>query len=596
MRSFKSKSALASLVGIFALILSACGSGGGTTTTSATPYNFTYTYQTPPKTGGTAVIADYQFPDSVNPLGAGLVVDLEIIPALWNSCLVQLPDLSLGNKGFMPDQCDKVPDMTNGGESQDGMTTTFHIDPKAVWSDGQPVTSADYLLTYQIETDPKGIFGSPSPFNLMKSVKAVDKQTVQIKWTIPYAPYLSAIWTPEPVHVFGAYSSAKYNTLLGDPSFNTTFKVDSGAYTLDSFTQDQSVTLKANQNFFSNFFHKPALDKIVFKSTGDVNTLIEGYKAGQFDHAEDFTIGSVPSFNGIPANEQVTSPQDSYEHFDFNERDAAPNSGKSNDMHSIFGGANGKLARKAFIEAFDLCGAYLTILNVSNCNDPSLHTAENVAPPDRGYDPSVSLPSYNVQQAQADLAAAGYPGGKNSKGTQLQILLTTTTGNPIRNSFVDLAAQEWSKNLGVLVNIQQVKASTYFTLFSKNGTLATGAYDIALFAYVNGADDDGATGTFQSDQIPSATNDGGGNYMGVSDPMIDSLLKQGRSSFDDATRTSIYKQLFKYMADNYINMPLYIRADYTLTKTTLGNYKQNPTSAGNEWNIEDWYTTGNTSA
>jgi peptide/nickel transport system substrate-binding protein len=596
LRPFKNKVVLASVLGLIALFAAACGSSTTGASTTATTYNFTYNYQTPTKTGGTVVLADYEFPDSVNPLGAGLVVDFELIPALWDACVVQLPDLTLGSQGWKADLCAQVPTTANGGESADGKTTTFKIDPKAVWSDGTPITAKDFLLTYQIESDPNGIFGDPPPFAYMTSVKALDNQTVQIKWANPYAPYLSALWAPEPEHVYGAYNTAKYTALLSAPAFNSTFTVDSGAYVLSSFTQDQSITLTANPKFFSNFFHAPALSKVVFKSTGDVNTLIEGYKAGQFDHAEDFTIASVPSFNGIPADEQITSPQDSYEHFDFNERSVAPSANFSNDGNSIFGGPNGKLVRKAFIESFDLCGAFVTILGDSNCHDPNLYTAENVAPPDLAYDPSVTLPSYNVKQAQADLAAAGYPGGKNSKGKQVQVTLVTTTGNAVRNAFIDLASQEWTKNLGVIVNIAQYKAGTLFTLYSKNGTLATGNYDIALFAYVNGADDDGATGTFQSDQIPGPKNDGGGNYMGVSDPKIDQYLKTGRTSLDDAVRKQTYHDLFAYIASQYINFPLYIRADYTLTKTTLGNYKQNPTSAGNEWNLNDWFTTGTTSS
>ena len=222
MRPFKNKAILASVLGLIALFAAACGSPGSSSTSSTAKYNFTYNYQTPTKTGGTVVLADYQFPDSVNPLGAGLVVDFELLPALWNSCVAELPDLSLGSQGYKPDECTQVPTIANGGESSDLKTTTFHIDPKAVWSDGQPITAADFLLTYKVESDPNGIFGNPPPFAYMTSVKALDTHTVQIKWTNPYAPYLSALWSPEPEHVFGVYNTEKYTALISAPKKNNT--------------------------------------------------------------------------------------------------------------------------------------------------------------------------------------------------------------------------------------------------------------------------------------------------------------------------------------------------------------------------------------
>lgn len=201
-------------------------SATGTPSTGTSSY-FTYTYKPPTKTGGTVAIGFRGSIDSLNPATASGTNDFEFSSALWGSCAVQLPDLTLGSKGWVPDQCTQVPTLANSGESSDGMTTTLHIDPQAVWSDGQPITASDYLLTYQID---KNVLGDFAPISLMKSVTAVDTHTVQISWQSPYAPYLTALWAPEPEHIFGAFSTGTYtNAFLSGQAFNTAFTVDSGA-------------------------------------------------------------------------------------------------------------------------------------------------------------------------------------------------------------------------------------------------------------------------------------------------------------------------------------------------------------------------------
>ena len=98
---------------------------------------FSYTYHKPTHTGGSIVVGTYLDTTTVAPRAVVHVGD-DWYQALWNSCLVQLPDLSLGLNGWKADQCVNVPTVANGEESVDGRTTNFRIDPRAVWSDGTP--------------------------------------------------------------------------------------------------------------------------------------------------------------------------------------------------------------------------------------------------------------------------------------------------------------------------------------------------------------------------------------------------------------------------------------------------------------------------
>jgi hypothetical protein len=131
-----------------------------TTLVSSTPtqpsypfggYNYNYTYHPPTGHQGEAATIGLWCPDeTLAPGGLGTgdpATDpcLGLYFGLWQGCLTQLPNLSLRSAGWKADQCTEVPTAANGLESADGIRTTFHIDPKAVWSDGMPITADDFV-------------------------------------------------------------------------------------------------------------------------------------------------------------------------------------------------------------------------------------------------------------------------------------------------------------------------------------------------------------------------------------------------------------------------------------------------------------------
>jgi class 3 adenylate cyclase/DNA-binding XRE family transcriptional regulator len=268
------------------------------TTVGPPPNPFSYTYHRPTHTGGSAVIDTWEPIASLAPwilpqlpLGEGYY-------GLWNGCVVQLPDLKLGLPGWKADQCTEVPTVANGGESVDGRTTIFHIDPRAVWSDGQPITADDFLVTFHLVMDPNvdgtlwgwsGPVGAP--FSLMQLTK-LDAHTVRIDWSVPYGDYLAALaqLTPLPLHAYargpfagvfdpvtGRYDSHLAQGLAADTSFNLTIPVDDGPFTVQRVEgypgrydptnyAARRVVLVRNPRFFSKFFHPPVLDQVTFMS------------------------------------------------------------------------------------------------------------------------------------------------------------------------------------------------------------------------------------------------------------------------------------------------------------------------------------------
>ncbi len=605
MQKTNKRMVVATLLGIVALVVAACGtsSNSGTTGTTTNGYNFSYNYTAPGagQNQGTITFADYQSVDTLNPLLATAEIDVKNINLLLDGCVVQLPDYTLGDAGWKPDQCTAVPTVANGGESADGKTTTLHLDPNSKWSDGQPVIADDYIFYYDMIVDPGfgGLSGSP-PWSDIASVTSTDPNTVVIAWKQSFGPYLAALWAPFPSHAFPQAWNAttkKYTTpsagTLGSATFNFNYP-SNGPYKLQSSSANSEVYV-ANTSFHSNFFKGPNAKEIIFKGLGTQDSEIAGFKAGGIDQADDFTVANLPSFSGagIPASEQINSPGLSFEHIDFNLRPQAINAKDKNNTSgaSIFSGANGKLVRQAFIEAFNLCGAFQAVLNDTNCKDPNLYTGENTAPPAADFDSSVSVAAYNITQAQKDLAAAGYPGCKYANGTPITLNFSTTAGNPLRQDWAQLATTEWKTVLGCQFSLNFYPSSSFFAPFTANGILYGGNWDISLFAYVDGSECSLNDTTYLSTNIPSTTQPFASNDSGLQDSQIDSYVNQALSTVSGSARVAICKQFQQYFTSQSYNIPLYIRANFTLALSTLGNYKLNATSVGNTWNAGDWFTT-----
>lgn len=571
MRTNKGRALLASILGVMMMILAACGSTSTTATGSG--YNFSYTAASNPTKGGTVVFGDWQMADNLNPFLTTSVVSVEVYNALWDSCLVQLPDLSLGQSGYKADQCAEVPTVANGDVSADGLTTLVKIDPKAVWSDGSPITATDFKFTIDIGQDPM-IWGAPPYTNILKT-EIVDPHTLKLTWTNDgttpsvFAAYLNVVagLFPLPAEKYagvetnGVYDSTVTQALANQDSFTTNFPADNGAYTVQSFGTD-SIVLVPNTHFFSNYFKGPYLDKLIFKSTGDKDVMIQSFKTGTFDKVEDMTVADLPKLAGLPTNQVVSAPQISMEHFEFNQRADAPNAA-TNDGASIFADAN---VRKAFVESFNRCAALVAIIGES-CDQPNVVTNELTAPPAFDYTANTPWPAYNVSDAAALMDAAGYKlvnGKRTYKDgkTPIVLNLASTTGNPVRSSFQALAAQAWSSALNITVNVSNFKSGTLFGVFNKGGILSNSKYDISMFAYTFGPDPginfDGLVGP---NTIPSVDNAGGGNYSGVNDPKINDFLTQGDKELDFAKRAKIYKDMQTYIASQFDFYPLYIRPD-----------------------------------
>jgi len=165
--------------------------------------------------------------------------------------------------------------------SDDKKTFTFHIDPKAKWSDGKPITAEDVAWTFNAILNPENLTGvhkvSLENFN---APEVVDSQTIRFTAKDVHWRNLGAVGgiTILPRH---AFEDKIFNKI------NFEFPVVSGPYALGEIREGVFVTMKrrpdwwakgkkANRNMF-NF------DTVKYRFYTDRSNAFEALKKGDID-------------------------------------------------------------------------------------------------------------------------------------------------------------------------------------------------------------------------------------------------------------------------------------------------------------------------
>lgn len=164
------------------------------------------------------------------------------------------------------------------GISQDGRVYNFSIHPKAVWHDGQPVTSEDILFTVDLMRDEV----IPLPADIKTfweqiEVDALDEKTLQFRLPEPFAPFMDYLgFGVLPRHLLEDLSAEQ----IIDAPFNLS-PVGSGPYRFEGLEmEDGRVTGVVLQAFDDYYGDKPFIERIVFRYYPDVDAALSAYDKG----------------------------------------------------------------------------------------------------------------------------------------------------------------------------------------------------------------------------------------------------------------------------------------------------------------------------
>jgi len=192
----------------------------------------------------TVNIALQQEPDTLSPL----------YTAMWFAATVQdLVHAPLwfidNNLNLVPTIAAEIPSTENGGISADGTVITVKLRPDAVWSDGTPLTAADYVFTYDMTLAETNTVSSRFPYDeKVASVVAADPQTLVVTYNEPYAAWYSNLFNYVlPAHILQPVFDA--DGTLDNADWNRNPDVVSGPFVLEAWEPGSHMSFVPNANY-----------------------------------------------------------------------------------------------------------------------------------------------------------------------------------------------------------------------------------------------------------------------------------------------------------------------------------------------------------
>lgn len=461
--------------------------------------------------------------------------------------------------------------------SDDGLVWTFKLRDGIKWSDGTPVTSADFKFTYDaigsdlVETPRKAILDG------IQSIEVPDPLTVVVTYADVRCDAIQNLGSGLlPSHLYSAdFSDVMTNTLNTEPT------VSAGPLLFKSWTRDDNVTMVRNEDYWEG---APYMDGRIIKVVPDTAAQLTQLENGEID-IMGLQPDQLTTAKGLDNVNIYNFKDDGYDFLGLNLAD--PNdpkagqdeNGKLVDQtpHPILGD---KAVRQAIAHSLD----YATIIDKVYLGQ-GYQLAANVLPAvDWAFDSSIQPYDYNLDSAKQLLEGAGWvdsngDGVREKDGKPLELSLITNAGNTTREDLGALV-QDQLKQVGIKVNFEAIDFGVVVD------RLLGQTFDMVIIGWTG-------LGTDPNDDAFWATEydtpGSGFNFVSYHSDKMDELLMQGKSVVGCKTedRAPFYKQIQQMIHDDVPYVFISGGVGNTAYAKRWANLDPKPWST--YYNIHQWY-------
>lgn len=481
-------------------------------------------------------------PDTLDPSRATFSQEIGTILQLWRGLFAFDKDLNL-----VPALATELPTRENGGISADNTAYTFKLKSNQVFSDGVPVTSKHLAFALRRVLTPgvggdyatfySGIKGAPALMALKPddsglraaadalAIRTPDDSTLVVELEKPNGVFLQfmALWPSYPLRedVIQKHGAAwiEAGNLIGN-----------GPFVLKEWAHKERITLMRNEKY--SLPDMPKLETVVLRVIEDRNQAYNAYLAGDLDQVT------------VPA-ELVKAVQ------------ADPERKKENVLQvrlsSVSVGLNNAVApfdnkrvRQAFAMALDREAMVAGVLQ--GVGKPGYSWLPPGMP---GHEPELGTNmKLDPARAKAALAEAGFP---NAQGLpRVTALFANAGSNPLVAEFIK---EQFSKNLGVNVDLEPVDAKTFQTRYRAND------YQMTFIGWSADYPDP------ENFLLGNFRTGAGNNKSGYSNRQFDALLDQAQTETNAQKRLDLLKQAHRILVDDQPAIFAYYSAFNILRKT-----------------------------
>lgn len=421
---------------------------------------------------------------------------------------------------------------------------TYTINPKAVWSDGTPITWEDIKSQTEANSgkNPDFIIAAPNGFERVATVtRGVDDRQAVMTFAKPYADWKgmfagngrllpkSMTATPE------AFNKAQ----LGAPGPSAgpfiVSNIDRGA---------QRITLSRNPKWWGA---PPLLDTITYLVLDDA-ARIPALQNNTIDATGTASLDELTIARKTPGITIRRAPSASWYHLTFN-------------------GAPGSILadpglRRAVAKGIDR-QALANITQRGLTDNPVPLNNHIFVAGQQGYQDNAASVAFDPEKAKAELDALGWkvPEGRQFREKDGKELV-------IRNVFYDAGstrqvaqiAQNMLGQIGVNLQLDTKPGTGFFTNY-----IIKGDFDIAQFAFLGDA--------FPLSSLTQIyTQDGASNFGKIGSPEIDAKIEQTLEELDPEKARALANELDQMLFEEVFSLPLFQSPGNVAVRSNLANF------------------------
>lgn len=487
--------------------------------------------------------------------------------------------------------------------SEDPLTVTYTLKDNLKWSDGEPITADDMLLSWVTNS---GYFDDASfdeatgevttgtqYFALAGSTTGLDMTafpeigddnlSLTITYEEPFADWELVNMMGKPAHVLAEKAGTTVQELTellkglpaGDPAapvapngtlkaladfWNTGYDVtsmpedesllvSSGPFIVTDFTPEQSVTLGKNPEYKGD--NEPVYENLIIRFIGDANAQITALQNGEVNAI--YPQASADTVTALESNKATLHEGDqvSYDHLDLN---------FGSDVFAD------PTVREAFLKTVPRQQILESLITPVN-PDAEVLNSQIFVPANEAYADSVATNGYDafnetdIEGAKALLAGAT---------PTVRILYNTDNPNRV-DSFQ--AVKSSAEEAGFIV--EDLGSPDWSSL------LPSGDYDVSIFGWISPG-----VGTAALPQI--FKTGGGGNYNNYSNATVDALVDESQVTLDAERLAEIQIGIDTETAKDFYGLPLFQLPGVFADNGTITGIEFMGNQTGIVWNAQEW--------
>lgn len=433
---------------------------------------------------------------------------------------------------------------------------TYRINPRAVWSDGAPITSADFLFTWDQAVNGTNV-ASRSGWDRIDRVDDTDPTTAVVTYKAATASWRLGFGIVLPKHLL---DGRVRSTEMRDG-----YAWSGGPWTIAHWSRGREIELVPNPRYWGA---RPHADRLVWKIVPDTAAALDAYRRGQVALLLGAPVNvNTAALRAIPDSRVEVAMSLGYTSVELNTQrppvDQLP-------------------VRQALAFATDRDALATELLGNRL---PDVQPIQSFSTPAAGAYYVESFRRYRrdlsevARLMQTDGWSKGQDGTWTKAGRRAEFELVATDGTT-----AELLGRQWT-SAGFAVTVRGVSVNDRVEL------VRHGDYQVALTSQ-GGFEDPGRCSQFCSNNIPSAANgEVGQNVTRVRSSALDDAWERVNAELDDARRVEAVRGATDLTAELAPALPLFPDVAVLVVNTARlgGPIRLQATAAATFRNINEWW-------